>query len=390
MSAAVEARFAGRSPGRLSRVSVRPSVVAVLPVAVLLLAGCGGPGRRLEVGVVEDAAKAGRPVAELQRTAASGFRAVVLSSLWARGETAPAAAERDALLAATRAATLAGVEPIVAVYQLSSQTPSTDSDRADFAAYTAALVRDLPDVDRVIVGNEPNLNLFWLPQYDAGGGDAAAASFERLLAATYDAVKGVRSKVEVIGAGLAPHGSDDPSNPRPTHSPTRFILDLGAAFRTSGRDRPIMDALSIHPYGESARIPPTLAHPRTTSIGIADYAKLVDLLGRAFDGTAQRGRDLPIVYGEYGVETTIPPAKAHLYTGHEIAPTVDERTQARDYVTAIGLAACQPTVELLLLFHLEDESRLQGLQSGVRYADGSPKSSEPAVAAAAAHPRCTR
>lgn len=360
-----------------------------LVLALLLLAGCGGSKRHgLEVGVVEDAAKSGDPVAELQRTSDSGFRAVVLSSLWTRGERAPAPVEQSALLAATRAAKAAGVEPIVAVYQLSSQTPLSATDRADFAAYTAALVRALPDLERVIVGNEPNLNLFWLPQYDASGGDAAAAAFEPLLAETYDAVKAVRSKVEVIGAGLAPRGSDDPASARQTHSPTRFILDLGTAYRASGRDRPIMDALSIHPYGESARIPPTFAHPRSTSIGIADYGKLVGLLGRAFGGTAQPGGDLPIVYGEYGVETTIPRSKAQLYSGHEVVPTVDEQAQARDYAAAIGLAACQPTVELLLLFHLEDESRLEGLQSGVRYADGSPKASEPAVAAAAGRPRC--
>ncbi len=356
---------------------------------VLCLAACGGGSKaRLEVGVVEDAAKAGDPAAELERTVDSGFRAVLLSSLWARGLRAPADGELEPLRAATSAAKRAGIEPIVAVYQLSSQTPVSPSDRADFAAYTAALVQALPDVRRVVVGNEPNLNLFWQPQYDGSGGDAAAASFEQLLAATYDAVKSARADVSVVGAGLAPRGSDDPASPRPTHSPTRFLLDLGNAYRASGRTRPIMDALSIHPYGESPRIPPTLAHPRTTSIGIADYGKLTGLLQRAFGGTAQRGRDLPIVYGEYGIETTIPPAKASLYTGREVVPTVDESTQAASYRSAIALAACQPTVELLLFFHLEDEPRLAGLQSGVRYADGSPKSSEPAVAAAAAHPHC--
>jgi hypothetical protein len=373
----------------LREAALVPARLSALLLVVFALVACGGSKTpKLVVGVVEDRAKSSDPVAELQRTADSGFHAVALSSTWSRGETAPAAAELSALLAATRAAKAAGVEPIVAVYQLSSQTPLSASDRADFAAYTAALVRALPDVDRVIVGNEPNLNLFWLPQYDASGGDAAAASFEALLAATYDAVKEARSKVEVIGAGLSPRGSDDPSSPRQTHSPTQFLLDLGAAYRASGRDRPIMDALSIHPYGESAHIPPTFAHPHSTSIGIADYGKLVALLGRAFDGTAQPGRKLPIVYGEYGVETTIPPGKAQLYTGHEVVPTVDEQTQADDYTTAIKLAACQPTVELLLLFHLEDEPRLEGLQSGVRYADGSPKASEPAVASAASHPRC--
>ena len=240
----------------------------------------------------------------------------------------------------------------------------------------------------LIVGNEPNTNLFWLPQFDSSGGDVAAGAFERLLATTYDAVKAARSNVQVIGAGLAPHGSDDPSGARQTHSPTRFLLDLGEAYRASHRDRPIMDALSIHPYGESARIPPTLQHPRTKSIGIADYDKLVDLLDRAFGHTAQPAGNLPIVYGEYGVETAIPPAKAALYSGSEAVPTVDESTQASDYTTAIALAACQPTVELLLFFHLEDEPHLAGLQSGVRYADGTPKSSERLVAPAASSHRC--
>ena len=34
----------------------------------------------------------------------------------------------------------------------------------------------------VFVGNEPNLNLFWAPQFDPSGGDAAAAGYEQLLA----------------------------------------------------------------------------------------------------------------------------------------------------------------------------------------------------------------
>jgi hypothetical protein len=37
---------------------------------------------------------------------------------------------------------------------------------------------------------------------------------------------------------------------------------------------------------------------------------------------------------------------------------------------------------MLFLFHVVDESRLEGLQSGTRYVDGSPKSSEAPVRAA--------
>jgi hypothetical protein len=276
---------------------------------------------------------------------------------------------------ASDAAAALKIEPLVAVYFFSSNTPVDAADRAAFAAYCAALVKALTKVRNVIVGNEPNLNLFWLPQYDASGADVAATSFEQLLAAAYDAVKQARPDVRVIGIGLGPRGSDKPASKRPTHSPTQFLLDLGAAYRASQRARPIMDAIDVHPYGENARIPPTFTHPRTTPIGIADYGKLRNLLGKAFDGTAQTGRDLPIVYGEYGVETTIPAGKSSLYTGSETVPTVDEATQARYYESAIQLAACQPTVEMLLLFHVEDEPNLAGLQSGLRYADGTPKTS---------------
>jgi hypothetical protein len=151
-----------------------------------------------------------------------------------------------------------------------------------------------------------------------------------------------------------------------------------------------MDELSIHVYGESPRVPPTLVHPKTTSIGIADYRKLVALLGRAFDGTAQKGSTLPIDYGEYGVETQIPPSKQSAYTGEEVVPAVDERTQARYYRRAIALSACQPNVRMLFFFHVADEKQLAGLQSGLYYADGTPKSSLAAVRSAIEHPTCRR
>ncbi len=50
-----------------------------------------------------------------------------------------------------------------------------------------------------------------------------------------------------------------------------------------------MDMFSIHPYPENSSIPPTFEHPQSTSIGLADYDKLVALLGTAFDGTEAAG-----------------------------------------------------------------------------------------------------
>ena len=234
----------------------------------------------------------------------AGFRAIALSALWEPGGTADAVL--PPLRRAVKAAVAKEIAPVLFVYQLSSNTPLDPTHRSAFAAFAATLARKLPDVRTVIVGNEPNLNLFWLPQFGPDGSDAAATAYEQLLAETYDALKHVDSGLEVVGGALAPRGSDDPNASRQTHSPTQFILDLGRAYRASGRDRPLMDAFSLHPYGESPRVPPTLRHPHTTSLGIADYPKLVRLLGRAFDGTAQPGSKLPVLYAEYGVETTDP------------------------------------------------------------------------------------
>jgi hypothetical protein len=374
----------------LTRIRLLPVLLALLALAACGDGGGGGgdssskqPG--LTVGAVEDAAKwAPNPGAEMRAAHDAGLRSIVLSAVWERG--APAAAAVPPLRRAVDAAAANGVDPVLAVYQLSSSTPLTPADRTAFAQFAATLVRRLPDVRTVIVGNEPNLNLFWLPQFDAAGGDAAATAYEAALAETYDAVKAVDEDLRVVGGGLAPRGADDPSASRQTHSPTRFIRDLGLAYRAAGRDRPLMDAFAIHPYGESPRVPPTLRHPNTTSLGIADYPKLVRLLGQAFDGTAQRGSKLPVLYSEYGVETTIPAGKSRAYTGHEVIHPVDPETQSRYYVQAIGLARRQPTVDGIYLFHVVDESRLEGLQSGVRYADGSRKPSLAAVRGASLRP----
>jgi hypothetical protein len=236
-------------------------------------------------------------------------------------------------------------------------------------------------VRHVIVGNEPNLNRFWLPQFALDGSNAASPAYFQLLAETYDALKAVSPSARVYGGAVSPRGNDRPDGSRPTHSPTAFIRDLGLAYRASGRTRPIMDAFVIHPYGDNSSQPPTFAHPLNTTITIADYDKLVALLGEAFDGTAQRGSALPIVYGEYGVESQIPPAKAQLYTGTEPETTkpVPEETQAAYYEQAFALAFCQPNVEAMLLFLARDERVRATWQSGVYYVDGTPKSSLPRV-----------
>jgi hypothetical protein len=357
---------------------IRGLVLIVL--AALALSGCGGPKPHpIVVGAVEDAAKSGDAAAKMALARHAGFTAIVLSSVWTPPLVAPAPDELERLRSAVTAAAALGIRPIVAVYSFSSVTPLTATARSQFAAYAASIVRELPQVRDISVGNEPNLNLFWLPQFAADGSDAAAPAYLELLAQSYDAIKAAAPLVRVIGGSLAPSGGDNPKGTRQTQSPTRFIEDLGAAYRASGRTRPVMDLFSIHPYPESSAIPPDFKHPHSTSIGLADYGKLVKLLDDAF------GTSPPIVYGEYGVETTIGASEQAAYTGAEPASTgaVSVENQGADYVEAMRLATCQPLVRMLLFFHVSDEPDLARLQTGVYYADDKPKPDLADVASAA-------
>ena len=63
----------------------------------------------------------------------------------------------------------------VSVYQFGSRTtPLTDADQASFVGHTVALARQIPTLKNFIIGNEPNLNRFWLPQFGPNGEDVAA------------------------------------------------------------------------------------------------------------------------------------------------------------------------------------------------------------------------
>ena len=85
-----------------------------------------------------------------------------------------------------------GVRVFVTVMSPGSRTtPLTDEARSQFASYAAAIVRGAPSIRNVIVGNEPNLNRFWLPQFDLDGSSAAPRDYLALLAQTYDALKAV-------------------------------------------------------------------------------------------------------------------------------------------------------------------------------------------------------
>jgi hypothetical protein len=313
-----------------------------------------------------------------------------VTTAWEPGRTEPDPGELLLLSNVARATAKRNMELLITSYAPRPRfAPVTDDEQQNYAQFMATLARELPSVRNFAVWNEPNLNGFWLYQFDEAGNDIAAPTYTALLARTYDALKEVSPKIKVYGGNLAPRGFDDAESPRPTHSPTTFIRDMGTAYRASGRTKPIMDVFALHPYQTRSSIPPGQPHTGT-SLGIGDYEKIVDLLGEAFDGTAQPGSDLPIAYTEYGVQAEIPEAAQTPYTNLDsplARDAVSEETQAEYYREAFEIAACQPTVIAVFIFHLFDETDLNRWQSGPYYADTKPKSSLPEIREAALEAR---
>jgi hypothetical protein len=348
---------------------------------------------RILVGALEDGVKYPQPEIADQRVqlaADAGFNAMNITTLWIPGQTTPDPAELTILRNVAAATKERNMQLLITSYAPRPRyAPITEDEQQNYAQFMAALARALPSVGSFGVWNEPNLNGFWLYQFDASGRDIAAEDYTALLARTYDSLKAVNPKLKVYGGNLAPRGFDDADSPRPTHSPTTFIKDMGTAYKATGRDKPIMDVFALHPYQTRSSIPPGQPHTGT-SLGFGDYDKLVDLLGEAFDGTAQRGSDLPIAYSEYGVQSEIPESAQEPYTNLQSPlgkDAVSEEQQAEYYRQAFELGVCQPTVIAVFIFHLFDEADLNRWQSGPYYADTKPKGSLPAIRDAALEAR---
>ena len=265
-----------------------------------------GPG--LRVGAVEDAAIWNDPGAQDGPREAAGFDSLRMTAQWTAGPRPPCRRPGRRGCSARRSSpSMRGINPIVSIYNAGGEL---DAERCRPRARSSSssrktVVTRLPGVTTFIVGNEPNSNFYWQPQFDAAGGDAAAQAYEQLLAATYDAIKATRpsATVDRRRARLARRGRPDGARRRTRRR--RSSATSARAYRASGRTAPIMDVFDEHVYADTSALPPSMPHAGST-IAEGDYAKLVALLGKAFDGTAQRGSTLPIFYGEYGVETAIP------------------------------------------------------------------------------------
>jgi hypothetical protein len=369
----------------------------VLIAAIAAPAAHAGDG--LLVGVSEDMMKWSptRPAVVRGHMARLGIGAVRVTLRWSPGQTGP----RGSTVVALRRAqdTASGRRLVLAVYSKAKRAPLVARHRAEYCDYVANVLALAPRVNDVVIWNEPNSPRFWQPQFGPDGSNAAAPAYELLLAECWDVLHGVRPGVNVIAAS-APRGNDDPSAPRPSQSPVAFYSALAAAYRASGRDRPIFDTVGHNPYPNTSAEPPWVRHEGGT-VGEGDYGKLVSALRAGFGGTAQPvpGNGLFIWYMEDGFQTRVAPALSHDYAGREsdqwaLDPVTHEgrtaavRRRADDQATqladAVRLAYCQPYVGAFFNFLLADEHGLSGWQSGLLWANWQPKPSYQAFAHAVA------
>ena len=292
-------------------------------------------------------------------------------------------------------ATASGTRVVLAVYpSRPTGVTATPDGAAQFAAFAAQLARTYPQVKHFVIGNEPNQPRFWQPQFGPDGSRAAAATFFETLWRAYDALKAVDPAIRVIGIGLSERGNDNPSAPsNASTSPVRFLRDLGAAYRASGRTAPLMDELDFHPYPESPRDPldarVRLAEPSAsgTSTGSSRRSGTPSPAPGSRRSRAACGCGSARPAGRSA--SSPPPPRAT--TAAENVPVTDEAAQAEIYGQLVRRAACDPAITAVHLFGLVDEPDLDRFQAAFLRADGSRRPAFDAVRAALAETggRCT-
>lgn len=294
--------------------------------------------RALIVGVDDDTLKwTPFPLTVVRRQQSFGADAVRVWVPW-HGERRPTAVRRVELSRAETAARRTSV--VLAVFGFGAQTPTAGWQQRRFCAYAKDALALVPDARAVVVWDEANSPTYWR---------GTPAQYETLLARCYDRLHS--SHVQVLDSTAS------------AHDPIAFLGAVAAAYRASGRTRPLVDAFGSNPYPLTSTEVPTVVH-RGDFLGEADYLRLV----RALDAF---GRTPSIWYLEDGFQTT----------------HVSAAQQAWDVSTAIRMAACQPLVHAFFNFELVDERRTQGWHSGLIWRGGKVK---PAATAFADAPRRCR
>ena len=363
----------------------------VLAGAILCALLAAAPAQGARFGLADDTGKYADDGGEafLADARALGSSEIRVTVLWdpLRPDTILEQSFLDRSLPVAKAR---GIGVVFHVFPIQAASITATPKAAEsFAAFLQQLAWAYPQVRHYIIGNEPNQPRFWRPQFTRAGKPRAAATYLELLAKSYDALKAVDPGIRVIGLGLSGRGNDSPfALSNASTSPVRFLRDLGAAYRASGRALPLMDELGVHPYPRSDR-DSVLAGDRWPRAGVANLGRIKQALWDAFAGTGQPTveQGLRLRIDEIGWQVAVPKNRRVAYHGRETSSVTSEQAQAANYTKLIALAACDASISAVYLLHLRDDANLERFQSGLRRADGSARPAYAAVRTAVAKAR---
>jgi Cellulase (glycosyl hydrolase family 5) len=252
-------------------------------------------------------------------------------------------------------------------------------DPEQYARFAAAVAARYPQAAAFTVWNEPNHNVFLMPQWERRGERWRPASprvYRDMLRASVPAIRAAAPDALVLIGALSSIGTAHGRAENDRMAPLLFLRELACVderyrpLRTRGcRDfeRLPGDGFSHHPY--STTLPPWEPDPAPDNVRMADLGRLVAALGKLrdrFEG------ELPIYLTEFGYQTN-PPDPTWEHTPAD---------QARYLEAAEGIARSIPQVRSSAQFLLRDLPRRDGptaadqwrdYQSGLLYEDGRPK-----------------
>lgn len=241
---------------------------------------------------------------------------------------------------------------------------------ADFGNFARAIASrysgrfdGYPFVRFYSIWNEPNLQLFLAPQFDARGRSVAPANYAKLAAAAYAGVKAGSRQAQVSIGETSARGSDKPTGLRPTHTPGKF-----AELVAKANPRLKFDAWSHHPYPFNPNSPPT-QRVKWPNVSLALLPRFNAELKRWFKRTS-----VPIWITEYGHQTS-----------PEDSLGIPYARQAAYIQQSMAIASRYPFVSMFIWFVYQDDQG-QPWESGIYTRNGAPKGPSPARFTTTARP----
>lgn len=150
-----------------------------------------------------------------------------------------------------------------------------------------------PYVGRFSIWNEPNLQIFLSPQFNAKGKIVSPATYAKLYKAGYAGIKTANSKALVAIGETSNQGRDHPANGNIGDSvaPGTFAKMLGAIKGLR------FDAYATHPYATRPNLPPSqkVRFPNVTLTQLKHFEDLLDVWFKR--------KNVPVWITEYGYET---------------------------------------------------------------------------------------